>query len=111
MRQCSRWWMSGWVVFVCLCVDNGAASADEAADLAFFEQKVRPVLIEHCHACHAQDANKVRGGLLLDSRAGWQRGGDSGEPAVVPGKPDESPLILAVRHADGLAMPPDKKLR
>jgi hypothetical protein len=110
MQNCFRWWVSGWVSFLLLIGANSTAIADEAADLAFFEQKVRPVLIEHCHACHAQDANKVRGGLLLDSRAGWQRGGDSGEPAVVPGKPDESPLILAVRHADGLAMPPDKKL-
>lgn len=74
---------------------------------AFFETKVRPALIRHCYECHSADAKKVKGGLLLDTRAGWQRGGDSGLPAVVPGNPDESPLIRAVRHVEeDFAMPP-----
>ena len=62
-------------------------SADER--LEFFEKRIRPVLVEHCYECHAADADKVQGGLLLDSRAGWRSGGDSG-PAVVPGKPQEN---------------------
>ena len=74
---------------------------------AFFETKVRPALIQHCYECHSADAKKVKGGLLLDTRAGWQRGGDSGLPAVVPGNPEESPLIRAVRHVEeDFAMPP-----
>ena len=81
-------------------------SADER--LEFFEKRIRPVLVEHCYECHAADADKVQGGLLLDSRAGWQSGGDSG-PAVVPGKPEESLLLSALRH-ETFEMPPDSQL-
>ena len=76
--------------------------------LQLFEQKIRPVLVKHCYECHAADAKKIRGGLLLDTRAGLLKGGDSG-PAVVPGKPVESLLLKALRH-DELAMPPKEKL-
>jgi hypothetical protein len=76
----------------------------------FFESKIRPVLVTHCGKCHAQTAEKLRGGLRLDSREGLQRGGDSG-PAVVPGKPEESLLIRAIRYRDEeLRMPPRAKL-
>ena len=73
----------------------------------FFEKKIRPLLIERCHKCHA--GSKVKGGLRLDSGAALLRGGESG-PAVISGKPDESRLIQAVRHQEGLKMPPDGKL-
>ena len=74
----------------------------------FFESKVRPLLLARCVGCHGPE--KSRGGLRLDSRAGWAAGGDSG-PAVVPGKPDESLLIKAVRYLDkDLQMPPNKAL-
>src|SRR5687768_4515411 len=55
----------------------------------FFESKIRPVLVENCYKCHSQAADKVKGGLLLDSREGWQKGGDSG-PAIVPGNAEKS---------------------
>jgi hypothetical protein len=87
------------------------SSADDttAADFEFFEKQVRPLLVEHCHACHSA-ARKVRGGLRLDGANGWRTGGDSG-PAIIPGKPDESLLIQAVRYTDsGLSMPPKGKL-
>ena len=78
-----------------------------AEEHAFFESKVRPVLVERCYECHSGVNSK--GGLLLDTRQGWAKGGNSG-PAIVPGKPDESLLIKAVRHTDqDLAMPPKKK--
>lgn len=89
---------------------TAAAAELSKDDIAFFEQKIRPVLVEHCDSCHSSNAAKLKGGLLLDSRTGWMKGGDSGEPAIVPGKPEDSPLIRAVRHEDGLAMPPGKKL-
>jgi mono/diheme cytochrome c family protein len=77
--------------------------------VAFFEQKVRPLLVQYCYECHSGQARQIKGGLLLDSPRGWAKGGDSGEPAVRPGKPDESLLIRAVRHAEaGLEMPPAK---
>ncbi len=57
--------------------------ADEG--IAFFESRIRPVLAQECYECHST-ATKAKGGLLLDTRAGWQKGGDSGE-VIVPGKP------------------------
>jgi hypothetical protein len=82
----------------------------ESAKLAFFETHVRPVLAEYCYECHAADAKKIKGGLVLDSRAGWQIGGDSG-PAVIPGQPDKSLLISAVAYHDNdLKMPPKYRL-
>ncbi len=86
------------------------ASADEKTGVAFFEQHVRPVLVKHCYACHSEKAEKLKGGLLLDSRSGWQRGGDSGDAAIVPGKPEQSLLISSIRHEGGLEMPPGTKL-
>src|SRR5262245_25312077 len=76
----------------------------------FFETRIRPVLVEHCYKCHSTQAKTPRGGLLLDSRDGLRKGGDSG-PAIVPGKPAESLLLKAVRHTDEtLRMPPKNKL-
>jgi mono/diheme cytochrome c family protein len=78
--------------------------------IAFFEQKVRPVLVEHCYECHSADAKKLKGNLYLDSKAGWEAGGDSGESIIVPGKPEESLLVRAIRHAEpDLEMPPKKE--
>jgi hypothetical protein len=84
-----------------------SAHADDG--VAFFESKVRPLLVERCGECHTQ-GQKTKGGLALDSRAGWQKGGDTG-PALVPGRPEESLLIKAVRYTDpDLSMPPKKRL-
>ncbi len=87
-----------------------AGAGDERAALDFFESKIRPVLVEHCYKCHAADAKRVKGGLLLDTRDGLLRGGDNGA-AIVPGKPGESLLLRALRHEDDdLAMPPKQML-
>jgi hypothetical protein len=73
----------------------------------FFEKRIRPILVERCSECHAQ---KVKGGLRVDSRAALLKGGDSG-PAIVPGKPEESLLIRVVRGGDpDLKMPPKNPL-
>lgn len=84
--------------------------AQDAAGIEFFEKKIRPVLVEHCYKCHNVELKKPKGGLLVDSREGLLKGGESG-PAIVPGKPDESWLIKAVRYerAD-LKMPQNGKL-
>jgi len=75
-------------------------------DQAFFEAKVRPVLIDKCYKCHSHDADKVKGGLMLDTKEGWLAGGDTG-PAINPGKPDDSLLIEAIRYqSPDLKMPP-----
>ncbi len=96
--------MKSILCFLALC---STAFASDAEGIAFFEQKIRPVLIEHCYSCHSEKSEKLRGNLLLDSKAGWEKGGDSGEPAIVPSKPDESPLIASIQHLE-LEMPPDK---
>jgi hypothetical protein len=76
----------------------------------FFEAKIRPVLTTQCGKCHSNTAEKLRGGLRLDSREALRLGGDSG-PAIVPGNSDESLLIQAIRYRDDeLQMPPKAKL-
>ncbi|MFK7849794.1 MAG: PSD1 and planctomycete cytochrome C domain-containing protein [Akkermansiaceae bacterium] len=68
-----------------------------------------PLLQENCFKCHSHEAKKTKGGLTLDSRAGWATGGDSG-PAVIPGDIGKSLLIQAIRREDeDLAMPPKEK--
>lgn len=80
-----------------------------AVDTAHFEQRIRPLLIANCIECHGPD--KQKGGLRLDSRDGWQTGGDSG-PALTPGRPEESRLWHAVTYLDrDLKMPPKRKLK
>ena len=93
-----------------LVVAGTALGADFAPDqLAFFEQKVRPVLVEHCHECHSMEAKKLKGGLFLDTKSGWQKGGDSGEPAILPGNPDGSLFMRAIRHLkEDMEMPPKR---
>ena len=77
-------------------------------ELEFFETRIRPVLVEHCYECHSTKAKKLRGKLLLDSREGWRRGGESGA-VIHPGAPGESLLLSALRY-DAFEMPPTKKL-
>jgi mono/diheme cytochrome c family protein len=87
-----------------------SATATDRDGIDFFEKRVRPVLIERCYKCHSAKSEKLRGNLKLDSREGWLKGGDLGA-AVVPGNPDDSPLIQAVRWNDeDFRMPPDKRL-
>jgi uncharacterized protein DUF1553/uncharacterized protein DUF1549/cytochrome c len=86
------------------------AFSDSADGIAFFESKIRPVLAERCFECHSAQAKKLKGGLLLDTREGVLKGGESG-PALVPGKPEESLIIKAVRRLDkDLSMPPKQEL-
>lgn len=88
----------------------GVASHSGAEDFTFFRDKVEPVLKEHCYKCHSAEAEKVKGGLLLDSREAIVKGGDTGT-ALTPGDPDNSKIIIAVRHTDpDLQMPPKEKI-
>ena len=90
----------------------GAYAACNAAEISpisdaqreFFESRIRPILAQECYECHSE-ATKAKGGLLLDSREGWQKGGDSGT-VIDPGKPDKSLLLQSIRHEiDDLKMP------
>ena len=101
-------WMSVWLGMVFASGDAAAIAAPTAEQVRFFESSVRPVLVEHCQKCHGPA--KQWNGLRLDSREGALRGGDSG-PAIVPGQPEESHLIRAVRQLDDeLKMPPESRL-
>ena len=93
--------MHAWLTLVAwLCsVSLVGAQTPSAAGHQFFEQKIRPVLVQHCYACHSEEAaakKKLKGGLLLDSAAAMLTGGDSG-PALVPGKPAESLIVQAMK--------------
>ena len=90
------------------CMARSAPGFSQSPEEEFFETKIRPLLAEHCYSCHSTKAEKLQAGLYLDSAVGATRGGDSG-PAIVPGKPDESLLIRAVRYEEN-EMPPDRKL-
>ena len=82
--------------------------AAEESELDFFESRIRPQLVKHCYECHSADADEIKGGLVVDVAAGLRRGGDSG-PAILPGKPDESLLIDALRYTS-YEMPPSAPL-
>ena len=91
-----------WLVFLTLCVVSHAEDS-----LKHFESRIRPVLVERCVECHG--AEKQKGGLRLDSRAGWESGGESGA-AIVPGDLEKSLLIKAIHYTESdLKMPPEKK--
>jgi cytochrome c553 len=81
-----------------------------ADQLAFFEKKIRPVLVAQCYSCHSEEAKKEKGHLLLDTRDGIRKGGETG-PAVVPGDTLRSLLLKAIKQTDdNLKMPPKSKL-
>ena len=76
----------------------------------FFERRIRPILVARCYECHSEEAGEQQGGLLLDREAGWIDGGERAK-AVIPGEPEASLLITAVRYQqDDTQMPPDGKL-
>src|SRR6266481_1654222 len=72
----------------------------------FFENKVRPVLAANCYKCHSVESGKAKGGLVLDTKEGWQKGGDDGS-VIIAGNPAKSRLITAISYKDAdLQMPP-----
>jgi len=89
--------------------DSEPVPNQKPEEIAFFREKVEPILKIKCYECHSHE-NKIKGGLALDSRSGWLKGGDNG-PAIVANKPEESLLMTAVRYQDdSLQMPPKAKL-
>jgi hypothetical protein len=90
--------------------DFGFVTKPTDEQLTFFESRIRPLLVKHCYECHSQEAKDLGGSLLLDSRSGILKGGDTAPP-IVPGDPEASLLIKAVRRKDpNLQMPPDEPL-
>ena len=111
LMNCFRRISFGWVVLVlALTAWPFYMVAAEPGGGEFFENHVRPLLIQNCYKCHSAEAGKAKGELLLDTRAGLLKGGDAG-PAIVPGNPKESLLLKAVSYEnDDLQMPPKNKL-
>ncbi|MEI7687402.1 MAG: DUF1553 domain-containing protein [Planctomycetota bacterium] len=94
------------LVLCCAFVVASVARADDA----FFALKVRPVLESACFKCHSHASNKSKGDLVVDSRTALLKGGESG-PSLVPGEPEKSLLIKAIRYDhDDVRMPPGGKL-
>ena len=96
------------VCLYCLLAPEMLHRPAVADETDYFQDHVEPLLKRRCYACHSHAAELMEGGLALDWRSGWQTGGGRG-PAIVPGDPDASLLIRAIRHADpDLAMPDEK---
>jgi hypothetical protein len=90
-------------------VGYSPAAEPTPQQIEFFEKNVRPLFVEHCYSCHSTKAEKLKGGLRLDDTEALLKGGSSG-PAFVPGDPEASLLIKAVRYSDpDLQMPPKNK--
>ncbi|MCH9023069.1 MAG: DUF1549 domain-containing protein, partial [Planctomycetes bacterium] len=97
-------------LFAILTTPSTAQTDADHSPSEFFESRIRPVLVESCYKCHSQKAEKLKANLTLDSKAGWEKGGDSG-PAIIPFYPDKSLLIKAIRHDKGIEpMPPKATL-
>lgn len=111
--------MCAWLAVAAIGLHDGTVVAADATpkgsqptpeQIEFFESKIRPLLVAECYPCHSHQATKLKGSLYLDSSAAMLKGGESG-PAVVPGNPDTSLLVKAVRYKEQeIAMPPKKRL-
>jgi hypothetical protein len=100
--------VSGALMALARAGDTGKSESFSSQSVEFFEKRVRPVLAEHCFQCHSSRSEKLKAGLHLDSRQGVLTGGDSG-PAAIPGDPDGSLVVKAIRYTDSdLQMPPKK---
>src|SRR5262245_19934009 len=101
-----------WITLLSAALAVVLSRAADADGVLFFEKQIRPILVVHCYGCHSAEARmaeKLKGGLLLDTKAALLKGGDTGA-VIVPGKPDESLLIKGLRYSDELRMPPKGKL-
>ncbi len=104
-----RWAIVAGFLIASFALSGPPTSAAPPDSVDYFELRIRPVLVEHCYECHAADSEQ-QGGLSLDTKSGWQVGGDSG-PSIVPGDAAASRLIRVIAYQDAeLEMPPDKKL-
>ena len=101
-----RWLLASATAAVCI----GAFTGPAAASGPDFERDIQPILAEHCAHCHGIDESTRQGGLRLDIREHALQGGDSGQPAIVPGKPDESEIVARIRSTDpDVIMPPPRE--
>lgn len=92
-------------VFLVSASPGSALGNPTPEQIEFFESRIRPILAQECYECHSE-ATKAKGGLLLDTRSGWEKGGDSGAAVVLPGNPEKSLLLQSIAHEiEDLQMP------
>ncbi|MDQ2944436.1 MAG: hypothetical protein M3Y27_00560 [Acidobacteriota bacterium] len=91
---------------LCLLIVAGIALPRD--DARFFDDQVAPILTRHCLGCHNRELDD--GNISFEDRATLLKDRSSGGAAVIPGKPEDSPLIRAIRHNGDIRMPPGKKL-
>ncbi|MFM8933016.1 MAG: c-type cytochrome domain-containing protein, partial [Gemmataceae bacterium] len=91
----------------CLCLIGFSYGHSQTVDEAFFEKKIRPILVDQCQSGHGE--KKQKRGLRVDTLQALLAGGESG-PSLVPGKPDESLLVRVIEQGEPYAMPPKGKL-
>jgi hypothetical protein len=102
------WLVNGILLFA--CTRSLIAGEPDSKGIEFFENKIRPVLIDKCYSCHSQESKKSKGSLFLDTKSALLEGGESG-PVFVPGKPKESLLLRVLQYEEGqYHMPPKGKL-
>src|SRR5690349_13163184 len=92
-----RQWVYSSVLILAGMAHTAMAQAPAAAGEELFEQKIRPVLVAKCYACHSSQLKAPMGGLTMDTKAGLAAGGARGAE-VVPGKPSESRLLRALSY-------------
>ena len=83
---------------ILFALNNFCLFAETESNVSFFENKIRPLLVEKCFSCHSEEAEtngKLKAGLLLDSAESIIKGGDSGA-VLVPGKPEDSKIFEAI---------------
>ena len=102
-----------WILCLAIVITGSVKSEDQSVNrfdaARFFHLQIEPILKRRCFECHSHQ-HKTKGGLALDSKPGWEMGGESGA-AVKPGDLKNSLLVQAIRHLDeDTAMPPDEKL-
>jgi hypothetical protein len=107
----SRRWLYLLAFAIQACLVGQVSAETPEAGVAFFEKSIRPILVKHCYECHSAEAaakGKLQAGLSLDSKQGLLTGGESG-PALVPGKPENSLLLKALKF-ESYEMPPTGRL-
>ncbi len=107
LRRGSAAWLAIWgLAAPGVFADTGPGGK---AGTEFFEAKIRPILVQNCYKCHSREAERLKGNLSVEFRESLLKGGANG-PAIVPGEPERSLLIKAVRYEDpDLQMPPKGK--
>ncbi len=99
-----------WLEFTLVTNEKSLSDGEDAAKGKFFNSQVLPLLKENCFECHSHKSGKAKGGLVLDSKPGWMSGGELG-PVIVPGNPEVSLLLKAIKYQDeDLQMPPRNRL-